>query len=121
MSDVKSFVIMEGDDDFVDIRLVAQYVEDVLKTRDRAQIGEETLRVVRELLDEGLIIVGTLDERDGVVRAWGGSIDESIERLRGELADVYRVHGLYELACVSDTPKGREAARRLRDRHGIGT
>ena len=115
----KEFLLIEGEDDFVELRLVAEHVADLLRTSDLERIRDRTLAVIRQLLNEHLIVVGTLDPVSGELLVWECSSDEAVERIDHEWRAIGRKPGLYEVACFRDTPSGQQVGADLKRQFGL--
>lgn len=110
----KDFLLIEGVDDMVELRLVAQHVADVLRTDDVVRIRERTLATVQELLEKELIVAGTLNVATGVLECWEGDATSKVLRINREWASQVAPLRLYEIACFRATELGKEAVQRLR-------
>lgn len=119
LADARSFVLIEGVDDFVELRLVANHLGDILESDDAALVRDRALAVLGELLESDLVVAGTLDERTGELRPWPGAPREVLDRIETEWRALSRPVGLYEIACFRDTPKGQKVARDLKLKFGL--
>ena len=115
----KEFVLVEALDDFIDLRLLAQHVGDLLRTSDVKTVRNRTLAVIRELLDEELIVVGTLGVMSGEIEPWTCLAEAATERIAREWESLGRAPSLYEIACFQDTPAGQVIGQDLKDRLGL--
>jgi hypothetical protein len=109
----RDFVIIEGKDDFVELRIIAEHVGDLLRTDDPHRIRVATLAVLREVMEENLMEVGTLNLATGELDTWTCGHQEAIDRITREWQPLARPLKLYEIACFRDTIRGKEIAAQL--------
>jgi hypothetical protein len=109
----KDFMIIEGKDDFVELRIIAEYVGDLLRTDDPHRIRTATLAVLREVVEENLVEVGTLNLATGELDTWTCGHQEAIDRITHEWRPLAGPLELYEIACFRDTIRGKEIAAQL--------
>ena len=106
-------MLIEGADDFVELRIIAEHVGDLLRTDDPHRIRAATLAVLREAMEENLVEVGTLNLATGELDTWTCGHQEAIDRITREWHPLTRPLKLYEIACFRDTIRGKEIAAQL--------
>ena len=109
----RDFLLIEGKDDFVELRIIAEHVGDLLRTDDPQRIRTATLAVLREVMEEALVEVGTLNPTTGELDTWTCGHQEAIDRISREWQALARSLKLYEIACFRDTIRGKEIAAQL--------
>jgi hypothetical protein len=109
----RDFMLIEGADDFVELRIIAEHVGDLLRTDDPHRIRAATLAVLREAMEENLVEVGTLNLATGELDTWTCGHQEAIDRITREWHPLTRPLKLYEIACFRDTIRGKEIAAQL--------
>lgn len=117
------FLLVEGArDDFVELRLLAFHVADLLGISDssrrydalrEAEVREGTLRVVSAALGQGLARVASFDERSGALSAWELPHEQIVATLDTKWRELGRPMSLYDVACIELTESGRRAGRML--------
>ncbi len=81
---IKSNIVAEGAEDFVGFWEVLAQVRDLLGVSDPAAAKEETLGIVRDLLESDLIVPGFPIDLGPEFASWKMPVDEAISWMRRE-------------------------------------
>jgi hypothetical protein len=114
MKTARENILIEGFDDSVDLGGVHQYVARENPSASLSDVQSKTLEVIRSLVDDGLVELGSMSGNGGCFVTWETSLDESMK----EIHDVYVNHfddsGLWSWYCwLNLTAKGEQAAESL--------
>jgi hypothetical protein len=100
-------------DDYVGLWFAMTPIEDTSKGADPMEVRSKTIRILYELLREGLIQAGfpTTDGRD--FEPWSISVDEAIECINREWDALGREPSIGDIVWFATTEKGERELRRL--------
>lgn len=87
--------------DFVDVADAIRVVEGV----EREAAEEQAIEVIEDLVRAGLIEVGSVAKGQGFL-SWGISVEETMTRIRQEIAALGRQPSLGDVCWISTTPAG---------------
>ena len=104
-------VLEHGRDDWVDFAEVIWIVLSHTKSQDRVASLPLCLEVIREMLDDDLIVAGDLVNQGGgiVFSEWPGNSDTTMDRIKRELNALGRNPGVGDVCWLLNTNKGDSA------------
>ena len=83
------------------------------------EVQNATLETIRSLVGEGLVVLGDLSGETGRFVAWGGSLEESMQKISDLYVHNYDDPGTWIWsAWLELTHKGEQVARALQDGAG---
>ncbi|NGX36292.1 MAG: hypothetical protein K1000chlam1_01133 [Candidatus Anoxychlamydiales bacterium] len=94
-------------EDWTSLYFVPSFVEQFYRTKDFELIKTTSLSIIKNLLDEGLVIAGDLLEDNTFVR-WNMPANVLIEKIRNDWENLGRELYMYELVWFEITEKGRK-------------
>jgi hypothetical protein len=101
-------IVAESGEDFVGIWEVFKQVREVMGVADRAAAKDETLRIVRELLEAGLIVAGFPIDLGPDFAPWQLPTDEAISWMRKAWDRLKEDPFTGDICWFITTDKGRE-------------
>jgi hypothetical protein len=118
MKTARENILIEGLDDSVDLGGVHQYVVQEDPSLSLSEVQDNTLEIIRSLVDDGLVELGSMSGKGGHFVTWETSLDESMQ----EIHDVYVNHfddrGLWIWYCwLNLTSKGEQIAESLEQKY----
>ena len=107
-------VLLRGLDDWVALEAVHSAVAEANGGAPTSVVQDETLALIRSLVDEGLFRLGDLATANQEFSAWGSSLDESIERIRDVYISNFDDQNVWPWYCWLDlTEKGEQVANEI--------
>jgi hypothetical protein len=107
-------VLLYGLSDWVALDDVHSYVQLANPGAPLTAIQDETLGLIRELAEEGLCLLGDLTGDGGRFQAWNTSVEDSLDRIRGEYVDRYHVDNHWPWYCWLElTAEGNRVAEAI--------
>ena len=110
---IQEKVLKRGEDDWIYLAEVASLVRQEMPDANESTIRECTLRVLRELTETGLVVIGDLSGRDGDFVSWKLSTAEALERIRDEWENLGAPINLGDICWLSNTTEGDKKAGSL--------
>lgn len=111
-------VLVAGLDDWVFLAEVVWVVKSTRASIEDHDLVEETLKVIRGLLNEGLADIG--DVTEGGFFEWNLPVDVAIERVRSEWKSLGRELYPGDVCWLANTKLGDERAEEILRRRGRG-
>jgi hypothetical protein len=118
MKTARENILIEGLDDSVDLGGVHQYVARENPSASLSDVQSKTLEIIRSLVDDGLIELGSMSGEGGYFVTWDTPLNESMK----EIHDIYVNHfdddGLWSWYCwLNLTAKGEQVAESLQRKY----
>ncbi len=107
---LKQLLLTEGREDHLGLWWVVGEVSDRLPSASGSEIRAETLAVIGELLEKGLLLAGFPKENGKDFEPWSGSSKEVIARIDAEWAALGREPNIGEIVWFATTEAGDRAA-----------
>lgn len=105
-------LLIRGLDDWIQAAEVAS----VSRTTGGAESDEArrelSLRIIRKLLEDGLVEAGMVGEKEGFI-PWGIPVDDAMQRIESEWSATSMGPGLGEVCWLNLTEQGQSQARTL--------
>ncbi len=111
MEELKRELVLSAEEDYTDLASYVHEVSDALGIRSKDRAREVTLRLVAELLEEGLIRPG-MPTADGGFDSWDEDLVESVARIDSAWRHRGRSPELGEIVWFEATEKGEDYAGR---------
>lgn len=92
--------------DYTGLWKLPWHLRDIYHVENDKVVKKSSLALLRDLLVDGLVVVGDLDWDSGKLSAWNLPVDEIISRIDLEWAELGRDPDLLEIAWVTTTEKG---------------
>jgi len=112
LRDCLDALLISGLDDWVQAAEVASIARTTGAATSEDAVRDLSLRLIRRLLDHGLMEVGTVTEQDGFTR-WSISFSEAMRRIESEWRARPEGPGLGEVCWLNLTEKGQIQAQDL--------
>jgi hypothetical protein len=114
---VRAELLTDGLLDYVDLGAIDSQVARHNPSATVSEVQRQTLKIIRDLVSDGLFELGDLSGQGGSLVAWSESLDEAIQKI----SDVYVAQYDDPPAWVFSvwlelTDKGERVARALEDR-----
>lgn len=110
---IQDKVLKKGEDDWVYLAEVASLVRQEMPDASEPTVVECTLRILRELAEAGLVVIGDLSGTEGSFTPWRLSTTEALKRVRDEWAALKTPVNLGDVGWLSNTPDGDQRAGSL--------
>lgn len=107
LTDVKRDLVAEAAEDFLGFWLVLSQVQNVLGVEEKPTDRELTLKIVRELLVEDLLLPGSPIDQGPDFDPWNLPVDEAMSRLEKAWDELDDEPFTGDIAWFTATPKGR--------------
>jgi len=106
-------LLMSGADDWVLAAEVAWVAESTGGAKTPDQIRDLSLRLIRELLQQGMMEIGDLSEEAPHFRKWNLPMEEALERVEREWKALGRLPDLGDICWLQNTVKGNKLGKQL--------
>lgn len=109
IEELKRYLVFFTEEDYADLSTYAHDVEHALDTHDPDELREATVRVVFDLMSDGLISPG-FPTRHGGFEPWSYDAERAARCIDRYWERLGRTPTLGEVVWFRTTPKGRELA-----------
>ncbi len=109
---IKKLLLMEAAEDYVGLWSVIVEIEDYNPKLDTVSIKNQCLKLIRELLNDNLIEVGTFNSKSQF-EIWQMSNTEIISRIEKEWNQLNREPNIGDIAWFISTKKGELESKSL--------
>ena len=99
-------IVMRGCDDWVDACGVASIAINIGNARSADEIRDLSLRIIREVIKQGLMEVGDLPDEGRRLILWPITSQECLDRVEREWIALGRNPSLSEVCWLQNTAKG---------------
>ena len=103
----KSYILAWSIEDTVSLYFVLSFVEQCYRYEDPELIKVTSFDIIKNLLDEELVIAGDLLE-DNTFVPWNMATNEIIDKIRNDWENLGRELYMYELVWFEITEKGKK-------------
>lgn len=110
-------LLIRGLDDWIQAAEVASVARTTGGAESEEAVRDLSLRLIRALLEAGLVAIGSVKEQIGFV-AWGIPIDDAMSRIETEWSTRPTGPGLGEICWLNLTEDGQFQARVVWSRRG---
>jgi hypothetical protein len=111
MKTARENILIEGLDDSVDLGGVHQYVAHENPSASLSDVQSKTLEIIRALVDDGLVELGSMSGEGGLFVTWDTTLDESMNEIRDVYVNHFDDRALWVWDCwLNLTAKGRQVA-----------
>lgn len=108
ISKIARETLVRGLDDWQYLAEVAWLVQSDHRVESEAQLIEDTVGVLRELLEAGYVEIGTLVPR---FESWGLDLETTLGRVAREWQSLGRALSLGDVCWIANTPRGDGAVQ----------
>jgi hypothetical protein len=99
-------VVMRGCDDWLDACGVASVAMNIGHAHSAEEIRDLSLKIIREVVQQGLMEVGDLPEEGRRLKLWPMTPQECLDRVEREWEALGRNPSLSEICWLENTDKG---------------
>ncbi|PPT09009.1 hypothetical protein CKA32_005879 [Geitlerinema sp. FC II] len=113
--------ILEGIEDDVGLWLIIGEVKELYPNKNDSEIRIKTLKSIQNMLEQGLIEVGTYefsDDKTLEFKTWGLDINNIIQRIDREWNQLQREPNIGDICYVITSPKGKQEAEKILQEKG---
>jgi hypothetical protein len=113
-------ILMAGADDWVPLAEVVGIVQEDGGVTAEEAIQDFSLKLIRKVVEQGLMEIGDVTEKDRGFRKWNLSIEESLQRVEREWCSLVKSPNFGYGCWLQSTAKGHEVGNRLLENESRG-
>jgi hypothetical protein len=118
MKEARENILIEGLDDSVDLGGVHQYVARENPSASLLDVQSKALEIIRSLVDDGLVELGSMSGEGGRFVTWETSLDESMKEIHDVYVTRFGDDGLWSWYCwLNLTGKGKQVAESVEQKY----
>jgi hypothetical protein len=114
MKTARENILIEGLDDSVDMGRVHYHAVQENPSASLSDVQSKTLEMIRSLVDDGLVELGSMSGEGGYFVTWDTPLDESMKEIHDVYVNDFGDRALWVWDCwLNLTAKGKQVAEAL--------